>query len=236
MNTPVWASDNRLTFASTAAGSVAQVYSVAPDGSTPPEHLLPSEGIIGDYPTSVTPDGQNLIFSRMITANHREIYQMPLEGDHTPERLLQGEFNRGNAEVSPDGRWLVYRSDQSGQMEVYVQPYPGPGPTVPVSVGGGTSVTWSPDGSELIYRLGDRMMAVSFNADGDRVRIGPPTELFRGNYVAAIAGGTRLYHIAPDGRFLMLKEASASGDGDELPPQVVLVQNWFEELKRLLPN
>ena len=54
---------------------------------------------------------------------------------------------------------MAVDTDQSGQMEVYVQPYPGPGPTVPVSIGGGTSVTWSPDETELIYRLEDRMMA-----------------------------------------------------------------------------
>ena len=197
MNAPVWISEGQVAFASTAAGSVSEIHSVMSDGSALPGRRLPSEGIVGDFPTSVTPDGRYLIFSHMIPANHREIYQLPLEGDPTPELLLQGEFNRGNAEVSPDGRWLVYRSDQSGQMEVYVQPYPGPGATVPVSIGGGTSVTWSPDGSELIYRLDDRMMTVSFDADGDRVRIGPPTELFRGNYVVTALGGTRLYHVAP---------------------------------------
>ena len=177
----------------------------------------------------------HLIFSRIVTGVHREIFQLSLQGDSTPEPLLQGEFNRGNAEVSPDGRWLVYRSDQSGEMEVYVQPYPGPGPTVPVSIGGGTSVTWSPDGSELFYRLDDRMMAVAFDANEETVRIGQPTDLFRGAYVAANPGGSRQYHVAPDGRFLMLKDV-VSEAGDELPPQVVLVQNWFEELRRRVPN
>ncbi len=121
-------------------------------------------------------------------------------------------------------------------MDVYVQPYPGPGPTVPVSIGGGTSVTWSPDGSELIYRLDDRMMVVSVDADGGTPRIGPPTELFRGAYVMADAGNARQYHVAPDGRFLMLKEVAAQGPGDALPPQVVLVQNWFEELRERVGN
>ena len=125
-----------------------------------------------------------------------------------------------------------YRSDQSGQMEVYVQPYPGPGPTVPVSIGGGTSVTWSPDGAELTYRLDDRMMAVSFDVDGDTPRIGPPTELFRGDYFATGLGGTRQYHVAPDGRFLMLKGVTSQSSGEELLlPQVILVQNFFEELR-----
>jgi Tol biopolymer transport system component len=234
-NTPVWTLDGRLAFATNVAGGPFQIHTVMADGSAAPQHVLSNEGILGDYPTAVTPDGMHLIFSRLITGANREIVQLSLQGEPTLEPLLQGEFNRGNAEVSPDGRWLVYRSDQSGVMEVYVQPYPGPGPVVPVSIGGGTSVTWSPDGSELIYRLDDRMMAVSVEAVGETVRIGRPIELFRGEYVAAALGGTRQYHVAPDGRFLMLKEA-VSQVGDALPPQVVLVQNWFEELRERVPN
>ena len=107
---------------------------------------------------------------------------------------------------------------------------------MPVSIGGGTSVTWSPDGSELIYRLDDRMMAVSVEAVGETVRIGRPTELFSGAYVAAANGGTRQYHVAPDGRFLMLKDAAVESQGDVLPPQVVLIQNWFEELRERVGN
>jgi len=235
-NTPVWTPDGRILFATDVAGGPFQIHAVMADGSAAPEPLFASEGILGDFPTAVTPDGMHVIFSRMITGPHREILRLSLQGDPTMEPLLQGEFNRGNAEVSPDGRWLVYRSDQSGTMEVYVQPYPGPGPTVPVSIGGGTSVSWSPDGSELIYRLDDRMMAVSVEAVGETVRIGRPTELFRGAYVAIALGGTRQYHVAPDGRFLMLKEVASQSPGDVLPPQVVLIQNWFEELRERVPN
>jgi Tol biopolymer transport system component len=235
MNTPVWTSNDRIAFSSDAAGPPSQIHSVMADGSEEPQHVLGSDGIVGDYPTSVSADGNSLIFSRMITGLHREIVQLPLDGEPVPQPLLQGEFNRGNAEVSPNGRWLVYRSDQSGQMEVYVQPYPGPGPTVPASIGGGTSVTWSPDGSELVYRLDDRMMAASVTEVDGTVRIGPPTELFRGEYYSPVLGGTRQYHIAPDGRFLMMRNAERGGLNEELPPQVILVQNWFEELRERVP-
>jgi Tol biopolymer transport system component len=235
ISTPVWTSDDRLIFSSTAEGP-NQIHAVMADGSAPPERLLANERVVGDYPTSVTPDGRGVVFSRIVTGVQREIWELPLEGDPTPAPLLQGEFDRGNGEVSPDGRWLVYRSNQSGQMEVYVQPHPGPGPTVPVSIGGGHSVTWSPDGSELIYRLDDRMMAAPFLLDGGAPRVGRPVELFRGDYVASLPNGARQYHVAPDGRFLMLKDASGDSADDELPPQVVLVQNFFQELKRLAPN
>ena len=98
-------------------------------------------------------------------------------------------------------------------------------------------MTWSPDGSELIYRLDDRMMAVAFTVEGDIPRIGQPTELFRGDYFSVGLGGARQYHIAPDGRFLMLRDVTTNqGAEDELPPQVILVQNFFEELRQVVPQ
>jgi len=236
-STPVWTTDGRIFFSSTTPESgVFQLFSAPADASAEPQYLIRSEAIVGDYPSGITPDGSFLIFSRVYTLSNREIYRMSVEGEPVATPVLEGEFNRGNAEVSPDGRWMVYRSDQSGSMEVYVQAYPGPGPTVPVSIGGGTSVTWSPDGTELFYRLDDRMMAVPFSAAGGTPAIGRPVELFRGPYVAALAGGAREYHVAPDGRFLMLKEEGAVDGGEALPPQVVLVQNFFEELRERLPN
>ena len=203
------------------------LYWVPADGSGEVERLTTSD--VGDVPTSVTPDGRMALFIR-IDNPQLEIWQVPLDGERTPTPVLQGEFARGNADVSPDGNWMAYRSDQSGQMEIYLQPYPGPGPTVPVSIGGGDLVTWSPDGSELFYRVDNRMMVVSVNADGT---VSTPTQLFEGDYFAQL-GGVRNYHVAPDGRFLMLKGGDVSADDQPLT-QVVLVQNWFEELKRLVP-
>jgi Tol biopolymer transport system component len=229
VNTPVWTSDNRIAF---RVGGVAApgIYTVMADGSGEPEPLLlGEEGTIGDFPTGATPDGRSLIFTRIRDGSRRDILQVPLEGEPVAEPVLAGEFSRGNGEVSPDGRWLLYRSDQSGQMEIYVQPYPGPGPTIPVSIGGGTNPTWSPDGSDVIYRLDDRMMAVSFSVDGETPRIGQPRELFRGDYVAADG---QQYHVSPDGRFLMLRDVTGVTAGGGLSGQIILVQNFFEELRQ----
>ena len=159
---------------------------------------------------------------------------MPLEGERTPTPWLQGEFLRGSADISPDGRWMAYRSNESGEMEAYVEPYPGPGARVAVSSGGGQNVVWAPGGAELFYRrLDGQLMAVDMRDNGT---VGTPTELFEGNYVSARPGRTRLYHIAPDGRFLMMKHADTATTEDGAITQVVLVQNWFEELKRLVPT
>jgi len=205
------------------------------DRSAEPQPLASALDEVGsDFPSSITPDGRYLIFNRSRSA-YRAILRLPLLGDALPEPLLEGEFLGGRAEVSPDGRWLAYLSFQTGQLGVYVQPYP-QGSAVRAPIGSGRSHAWSPDGSELIYRLDDRMMAVPFTPDGNTPRFGQPTELFPGNYMMALPGAPRMYDVAPDGRFLMLKYVTPSNQRDDLGPQVVLVQNWLDELRELVPN
>ena len=233
--TPVWTPDgNRIVFASAHEGPM-NIYSVLRDGSQEPALRLADEG--GDYPTSVSPDGRTVAFTRNIggiATQHREIWEVAVDGDEPPGPLLQGTFLRGNGEYSPDGTWFVYQSNQSGRPEVYVQPYPGPGAVVPASIGGGDQVMWSADGSRLFYRLDNQMMAVTVDP-GDPLRIGTPAALFEtADFITP--GGIRQYHLAPDGRFLMLKDAALNGDVGQAPNQVVLVQNWFEELTRLVPT
>ena len=231
--TPVWTPDGtRVVFSRLDDSGTRNIYVVPADGSGMPERLTNSED--NDYPTSATPDGGTVMFTRVVgglATPHREIWEVSLDGARTATPLLQGEFARGNAEYSPDGDWVVYRSDQSGGMEVYAQPYPGPGPVVPLSVGGGDAVTWSPDGTQLFYRLENRMMAVDVQTSGS-LRTGPPVQLFEGPYFAT-PGAVRQYHVASDGRFLMLKGLQANED--DTPTQVVLVQNWFEELRARVP-
>ena len=91
---------------------------------------------------------------------------------------------------------------------------------------------WAADGSELFYRVDDRVMAVAVHADGT---VGTPTELYEGEYTAdSAAFGTRQYHVAPDVRFLMLKRTDTT-TVPEVQPQVVLVENWHLELPDRVP-
>ena len=235
VRTPIWTPDGERIIFSWNQEPPFALFWIPADGSGEAERLTtPDAGLVGDFPTSVSPDGQAVVFTRNLGAGNAELWQVPLDGERTPQPVVQGEFNRGNASLSPDGQWLAYRSNQSGAFEVYLQPYPGPGSTTPVSIGGGDSAVWSRDGRELFYRVGNRMMVVEVEPE-PTLRVGPPEELWEEPYYDTGFGSPRQYHVAPDGRFLMIR-LGATTDDATASPELILVQNWFDELQRLVPT
>jgi Tol biopolymer transport system component len=149
-----------------------------------------------------------------------------------PEIVLATPFQETNARLSPDGRWLTFSSDRSGTVDIYVRPYPGPGPEATVSTQGGSEPVWAPDGSELFYMRGRSLMAVTvdvtngFHADAPRV-------LFE--YPGIVGLPVTNYDAAPDGEHFVLvrpRSEARAGGGQRL----ILVENFLEELKRLGPN
>jgi hypothetical protein len=125
-------------------------------------------------------------------------------------------------------------SDKSGRDEVYVVPYPGPGPEATVSTEGGTEPVWSPGGTELFYRSDEGLMAVAVTL-GSAFRAGTPRPLFADVYERDPSGGGNggipNYDVTPDGQRFVMVRGGASG-----PSEVVVVLDWVEELRRLLPN
>ena len=160
-----------------------------------------------------------------------DIWLLPLEGEREPTLLLGTPFNERRATFSPNGRWLAYQSNESGQNEVYVRPYPGPEGKWPISTEGGTEPVWSPDGRELFYRNRDQMMVVSVETEPSFTP-GKPRLLFNGQFQFEPSDfASPNYDVSPDGqRFLMIKAAEEGAN------QINVVQNWFEELKRLVPT
>jgi serine/threonine protein kinase len=100
-----------------------------------------------------TPDGRSIIYSRLDPATQWDLWVLPLDGDHEPRPYLKTRFSETNARVSPDGRWIAYDSDESGQFEAYVQSFPVPGGKYQVTTGGGAMAGWSRDGKQLFYGL-----------------------------------------------------------------------------------
>jgi serine/threonine-protein kinase len=141
-----------------------------------------------------------------------------------------------NGEVSPNGRWLAYQSNESGSDEVYVRQFPnvdGGGKRL-VSSGGGTTPAWSANGKELFYfRPSDTIMAVPVTTDGVTFAFDNPVVAVKANLAAGLPNG-RTYAVSADGkRFLVIKNAA---QGPTISPQLVIVLNWVDELKRLVPT
>ena len=227
----LWTPDGkRIAFLSNKEGpGKSAIYWQWADGSGGLERLTSSE--YTQVPMSWSPDGQLLAFMENNPTTGYDIWVLRL-GDHKAQPFLRTPFNESVPRFSPDGRWLAYISNESGRYEIYVQPYPGPGGKWQISTEGGTEPTWNPNGRELFYRSGNKMMAVDI-ATQPGFTAGKPRALFEGRY-APTPATTPNYDVSLDGqRFLMLKpneqEASA-------PTQINVVLNWFEELKRRVPT
>jgi dipeptidyl aminopeptidase/acylaminoacyl peptidase len=200
------------------------LHSVPADRSTGPELLLTREG--RQFPTSWSPDGKVLSFTESTPVGEDTGI---LEGG-SASRLHAGPYNEGAPAFSPDGRWLAYESDETGEREVYVTRYPGPAGSQRVSVDGGREPVWSRDGRELFYNRGDRLMVVPVESTDPMLKTGPPKVLFEMPYTGLDRGGMG-YDVAPDGqRFVMLQLPDATSS------QINVVLNWFEELKQKLAS
>jgi dipeptidyl aminopeptidase/acylaminoacyl peptidase len=167
-------------------------------------------------PHSWSPDGRYLAYYVQTPAGGRDIHI--LERGEGPRDFIVTEFNERSPIFSPDGKWIAYASDRSGQSEVWVTSFPGREVTRQVSAGGGRSPLWSRDGSEIFYRWGYAVFAVDVRTR-PTLDVGVPDVLFRGPYVAEPGGsGSRDYDVAPDGRFLMFQQ--------DLPNRIHVILNW----------
>ncbi len=230
---PAWTPDSRrVAFGSAQDGSLNLFWKAA-DGTGTVERLAESQH--NQYPNAFSTDGKQLVYREGLPSRGGDLLVLSLDRDGSSAPLLATEFEERNAELSPDGRWLAYESNASGQFEIYVQPFPNVDEgRWQISTSGGTRPLWARDGSELFYLdRGGRLTAVSVRTDPD-FDFGNPEIVFEETYIGSSGPPGRTYDVSADGeRFLMFKEGGA---GDETPPaELILVLNWFEELKRLVP-
>jgi serine/threonine-protein kinase len=169
-NFPVWAPDaTHIAYESGRGG----IFWVRSDGSRAPERLTRGERRV--FPCSFSPDGKRLAYSEANPETGGDIWTLPLEASDsdnpiagTPEPFLRTAANELFPAFSPDGRWMAYASDESGDFEVYVRPFPGPGGKWHISTAGGMMPVWSRAGRELAYEsLDGRLMMVSYTVRGD---------------------------------------------------------------------
>ena len=230
---PLWTpGGDRVVFYSDREGQAALFWKLV-DAPGDAERLVSaSEGRLDIQADAWSADGQTLLFWRAGGGFQPDIGLLSIEGERASEMLLDTQFREGGPAVSPDGRWIAYHGDETGQNEVYVQRFPELGGKLTVSTDGGQQPLWSPDGQELFYRGPGGMMVVPVETD-PTFSAGAPEVLFDQQYY--FTGTRRTYDLAPDGRFLMVKDSAVGDDAEGPAAQIILVQNWFEELKRLVP-
>ena len=222
---PVWNSDSADLFFDDKFRAF-DLWRIAADGTGKPERLLEKTSWL--FAGSVSPDGKVLAFMEEKQGN-RDILVLWLDGDKKVEPFHVTEFNEHNPTFSPDGGWIAFTSNRSGKDEIYVKRYPPVGDVIPITADGGSRPLWSPNGEEIFYRNGKKMMSVSVNREPD-FRPGKRRKLFEWQPLLQ-SFPTLHYDVAPDGqRFLMLKRGEES-----LPTQINVVLNWAEELKQKVP-
>jgi serine/threonine-protein kinase len=194
----------------------------ASDGSGQPEQLAQQRNLLALY--AFSRDGRYLVFREDFPETGHDLMSLSVE-NRTIEPLLQTQSNELNADLSPDGRWLAYESDESGAPGVYVRPFPD------VEAGGrwqvsssGRAPRWSRDGEELYFlALDGAMMVARVEATAAFVSHAPTRLFEHRNFVGAASSIGRTYDVSPDGsRFLMFKPAP--------PPHISVVLNWAQTL------
>ena len=222
----VWSPDGRRIAFSSNKDGPRNIYWRPSDGSGKVERLTTSANV--QSPDSWSPDGEFLVLHEARAGSGYDLMLLALKEDGEASPILESEFDELVARISPNGQWMAYISNESGEFQVYVTSFPKPGSRHLISTDGGRQPVWAPNGKELFYRIGDQIMVVDITTD-PVFSAATPEVAVQGRY----EGPQRVspsYDITSDGqRFVVVKM-----DEESVPIHVVL--NWFEELKRLVPT
>jgi len=220
---PVWSPDaQRVMFTSDRKGH-RDLWQKAASGVGQEELVLESaaDKSLEDW----TRDGRYLVFNSLVPGARREIWAMPLAGDRKPFAIITGQGVIVEGHVSPNGKWIAYNSNESGQTEIYVQNFPPAGGRWQISTDGGSQPTWNANGKELFYLSNSKLMSVDVKTDGASFEAGTPRFLFEVPFGNLLRNA---YAVSPDGqKFLVNTRVQTAG---ALPMTVVL--NWPTDLKR----
>ncbi len=213
-STIAFQSDNRMIYRRPANG-------------TGNEELLLGEGI-NNRPLDWSQDGKFIVYETTGGTTGNDLWLLPMEGNHKPIPYLQTPFNEGDAQFSPDGHWMAYASNESGQPQVYVQAIPASGAKWQISPAGGVQPRWRRDGKELFYISADqKLMSVPVKS-GAGFEAGTPQPLFELNPVFPSLIGRYSYEPTADGqRFLVLEIV-----GGSVAPPINVEINWQSGLKK----
>ncbi len=219
---PEWTADGkRITFYNSLNRSVLW----APTDGTDTATVLVS-GDKHAYGALLTRDAKTTVFRTGDATSGYDIFYAPVATAGNASIPATAFANTAVVEVSPsispDDKWVVYTSNESGRMEIYAKAFPGPGPRVQISLEGGTEPVWSRDGREIFYRIGRQLVAASVTASANTLTISDRRVLFEGMYATNVPG--RDYDVAPDNKhFLMLQPAPRN-------VEAIVVYGWGNSL------
>jgi Tol biopolymer transport system component len=229
---PVWSPSGRhIVFTSGRHGGAWNLYWMRADGTGEAVRLTESKE--SQFPGSFSPDGKRFAFGETNPQTNFDLWTLRLEEPESdrpkpgkPEPFLVTPFAEDSPMISPDGRWLAYVSDESGNKQVYVRPFPGPGGKWQISTGGGDIPVWSRKAQALFYRSLEGMMVSSYTAMGEAFAASRPS-------LWAEKKNLRSYDLSPDGKRFATVQAEASEQKG--PANVTFLLNFFDELRRRAP-
>jgi len=226
---PVWSPDGKwIAFSSDREGGVQQIYRKEASGAGKEERL--TEGPTPKQLLDWSRDGRFLLYRDNDPKTGRDLVALPLEGDRKPIPVVHTQFMESTGAISPDGRWVAYASNDSGDNQVYIQAFSGsaggPSGRWQISTGGGYDVKWRGDGKELYYISPNReMMAVALKASPQGIQAETPRALFSPDFDPT---SLRQFDVTPDGqRFLMVVNAQPQSEA-----ALTVVANWQAALRK----
>jgi len=218
---PVWSPDGERVVFSGAVDDGSSLMIMRIDGTA--NDTLSVSATDAKIACDWSADGRFILYKQLDQATGTsDLWALRMSGEGTPFQVVHTRSDERDGQFSPDGKWVAYQSDEAGQPEIYLQPFPGPGPKVRVSINGGTQVRWSSNGKELFYIAPDeRLMAVGIDLAAGAGGVERPEPLFTTRLAPIRSISRQQYVVAPDGqRFLM-----SSVEESPTSP-ITLILNW----------
>jgi Tol biopolymer transport system component len=233
---PVWSPDGRyIAFQASGGGGISVTRS---DGAGKPQPLTQSKN--PQFPWSFTPDGKRLAFFEQDSKTFSDLWTVPLESNSPglragkPEVFLQTSADERYPAFSPDGRWMAYRSDESGTLQVYVRAFPDKGGKWQISNSSSTNPMWSRNGHELFFETSDRhIMLVTYAVKGDSFVADKP-RVWSDKQLGTTLGAKNA-DPAPDGKRIVALMPVETAEGQKTQSHVTFLMNFFDELRRKVP-
>jgi len=236
LTNPRWAPGGRFVFSQTRNGKGEGIAAVRADGAGEVTQLLDQRPLLAAY--SISPDEKTIVYAEAGSGTGWDLWTLPIDLSGAvpkktgePQVFLRTPQNEATPAISPDGHWVAYESNESGQSEVQVRPFPvgREGGNALVSTGGGTRPVWSPNGPDLFYRNQQgQIMATHYTISDDAFSPGKP-QLWSSTVVVQ-------FDVAHDGKSVAaIIEPPASADKSS-PAEAVFVLNFFDELRRRVPT